>query len=133
MIVEHDQISFIFQHTKLSECRQQLVPLEEQKDKLSTRINELNTMLRSREKKLEHLSKEKLELKSAKQLLEEENAHQCKSLQTHLSQSSAHRVEKDKLLTKNKKLSQANTVSHCPTVMLVQVLHSFFSEFKRPS
>ena len=88
-----------------------MVPLEEQKVKLGHRINDLNSSLRSREKKIEQLSKAVLELKSGKQQLEEETARQRKSLQQQMSISSTHRTEKEKLKAKNTKLQQANTVS----------------------
>ena len=107
-------IQFFFiipQQTKLKESRQQLAPLEEYKLKLGHRINDLNSSLRSREKKIEYLSKEVLELKSGKQQLEEETARQRKSLQQQMSISSTHRAEKDMLKSKNTKLHQANTVS----------------------
>lgn len=106
--------SYLFfapQQAKLSESRQQLAPLEEQKVKLGHRINDLNSSLRSREKKIEQLSKAVLELKSGKQQLEEETARQRKSLQQQMSISSTHRAEKEKLKAKNTKLQQANTVS----------------------
>lgn len=102
---------FISQQAKLSESRQQLAPLEEQKVKLGHRINDLNSSLRSREKKIEQLSKAVLELKSGKQQLEEETERQRKSLQQQMSMCSTLRAEKEKLKVKNAKLQQATTVS----------------------
>ena len=61
---------------------------------------------------MEQLSNNVLELKSEKQQLEEENARQRKSLQQQMSQSSAYRDEKEKLKSKNLKLSQTNDVSN---------------------
>ena len=75
-------------------------------------VNDLKFTLRSREKKIEQLSQSVLELKSEKQQLEEENARQWKSLQQQMSQSSAHREEREKLKSKNLKLSQTNDVSY---------------------
>lgn len=91
---------------------QQLAPLEEQKVKLGHRVNDLNSSLRSREKKIEHLSKMVITLKSEKQQLEEETARQRKSLQQQMSISSSHRTEKEKLKEKNSKLQLANSVSY---------------------
>lgn len=121
-----------FQQKKLTESRQQLAPLEQQKIKLGHRINDLNASLRSREKKIEQMAKTILELKISKQQLEEENSRHKKSLQQQLSQNSAHRTEREKLRSKNVELSQSNTVNAWSVCRLINIIvHNYnSSEFE---
>lgn len=121
-----------FQQKKLTESRQQLAPLEQQKIKLGHRINDLNASLRSREKKIEQMAKTILELKISKQQLEEENSRHKKSLQQQLSQNSAHRTEREKLRSKNVALSQSNTVNAWSVCRLINIIvHNYnSSEFE---
>ncbi len=67
--------------------------------------------MRSREKKVISLSQEIVELKSAKQQLEEDFTRQRKSLQQQLTKCTTFRNEVQKLNGKNQALTETNTVS----------------------
>ncbi|XP_064383629.1 early endosome antigen 1-like isoform X3 [Halichondria panicea] len=94
---------------KLSESRSQLTPLKEHNNRLNVRINDLNVSMRSREKKVISLSQEIVELKSAKQQLEEDLTRQRKSLQQQLTRCTTFRNEVQKLNGKNQSLTDTNT------------------------
>lgn len=88
-------------------------PLKDQNGKLKIRCNELNSTLRSREKKLNQLSQDLLDTKSSHQQLQEEYGRSQKSLSQQLNQCSEYRTQKQKLLFKNEKLRDAYDVRKC--------------------
>lgn len=108
--VKHTCVYYL-QKEKLSHSRAELAPLKESNKKLQLRINELNSSLVSREKKVSSLSQEFVELKTVKQHLEEEYTRQRKLLQQQMTKGSSNRTEIQRLSEKNKMLEQANAVS----------------------
>lgn len=85
---------------KLASICNEMSPLQDQNSKLKVRCNELNATLRSREKKLNQLSKELLDMKSSYQQLQEEFGKQQKSLKQQISQCSDYRTKKEKMILK---------------------------------
>lgn len=102
---------YYVQELKISSIQSEVSPLKDQNNKLKVRSNELSATLRSREKKINQLSKELLDMKSSYQLLHEEYGKQQKSLRQHHAQSAEYRTDKQKLMLKNEKLKDAYDVS----------------------
>lgn len=101
------------QETNLIDIRNEISPLKDQNSKLKVRYNDLATTLRSRERKVNQLSQELLDVKSSHQQLQEDYGKQQKNLRLLCNQSSEYRTEKQKLMLKNEKLKEAYDVSMC--------------------
>ncbi len=98
------------QQDDLIRARKDVAPLKDSNKKLKRQVNDLNTVLRLREKKVEQLSQELLNVKSAHQQLQEEYEKQRKNLAHHANQNSNYRTQNQKLKLKNEKLKESNEV-----------------------
>lgn len=90
----------------------EIVPLQEHNKKLQLRNNELNAIIRSREKKLKQLSQELVNVKTDYQELQEDYEKQKKSLHQQVHHVSELETEKQKLALKNRKLKESYDVSY---------------------
>lgn len=100
------------QQTKFTSICNELSPLRDQNGKLKIRCNELNSILRLRERKVTQLSQELLDVKSSNQQLQEEYEKQQKYSKQQFNHLSEYRTEKQKLILKNGKLKEAYEVSY---------------------
>ena len=101
----------IMQEKRLASVSGELSPIKDQNSKLKVQCNELNATVRSRERKLNQISQEILDVKSSHQQLQEEFIKQQKNVKQLTSQCSDYRTQKEKLKFKNEKLRDAYNVS----------------------
>lgn len=100
------------QEKKFGSAIDELSPIKDQNKKLKVQCNELTATVRSRERKLNCISQEILDVKSSHQQIQEEFDKQKKNIKQLTSQCSDYRTQKEKLKFKNEKLRDSYDVSY---------------------